>query len=131
MRKRGWGKNQYLVDGFPRSQDNLDHFNKILGEQVDVKFVLFFECSFETMEKRIMERGKTSGRADDNAEALKKRFDTYNTSTKPIVEHFEKDGKLKKISAEKLVDEVFVETKKVLDSVKGVWTNKVIIITSR
>lgn len=124
MRKRGWGKNQYLIDGFPRSQDNLDHFNKILGEQVDFKFVLFYECSFETMEKRIMERGKTSGRDDDNAEALKKRFETYNESTKPIVEHFEKENKLKKISAEKSVDEVYAETKKILDSQKGTWTNK-------
>jgi len=38
------------------------------------------------MEKRLLERGKTSGRADDNAETIKKRFETFMNETKPIVE---------------------------------------------
>lgn len=40
----------------------------------DVQFVLVFECSEEVMSARIAERGKTSGRVDDNPEALKERY---------------------------------------------------------
>jgi len=38
---------------------------------------LYFECSNEEMTKRLLERGKTSGRSDDNAETIKKRLDTF------------------------------------------------------
>ena len=37
---------------------------------------MFFKCSLETMEKRLLKRGETSGRSDDNAETIKKRFKT-------------------------------------------------------
>lgn len=47
-----------------------------------------FECSFEVMEKRLIKRGETSGRADDNAETIKKRFETFTNETQPIVEEF-------------------------------------------
>ena len=46
------------------------------------------------MEKRILKRGETSGRVDDNADAIKKRFDTYVNDTKPIIEEFRNRGKL-------------------------------------
>ena len=46
------------------------------------------------MEKRILKRGESSGRVDDNLEALKKRFDTFTNDTKPVVEEFRSMGKL-------------------------------------
>mmetsp|Transcript_38817 Transcript_38817/g.34506 ORF Transcript_38817/g.34506 Transcript_38817/m.34506 type:complete len:88 (+) Transcript_38817:126-389(+) len=79
MKDNGWHKHSYLIDGFPRSLENFDAFKEVFGDSVDVKFTIFYECSFEVMEKRILERAKTSGRSDDNIEALKKRFDTYKT----------------------------------------------------
>jgi adenylate kinase family enzyme len=58
----------------------------MLGEKVELSFLMFFECTFEVMEKRLLERGKTSGRSDDNAETIKKRFETFTSETKPILE---------------------------------------------
>jgi hypothetical protein len=59
-----FGKNQwsgkYLLDGYPRSQENVDVWNKLIGDKVELSFLLFFECSFECMEKRLLERAKTS-----------------------------------------------------------------------
>jgi len=49
----------------------------MIGDNANLNFLFFFECSFECMEKRIIERGKTSGRSDDNPESIKKRFDTF------------------------------------------------------
>ena len=37
-------KNNFLIDGFPRNRDNLEGWNKQMGEKVSLKFVLFFEC---------------------------------------------------------------------------------------
>lgn len=64
----------------------------MMSHLVDLKFLLFFKCSFEVMEKRLIERGKTSGRADDNVETIKKRFDTFMNETQPIVDYYENLG---------------------------------------
>ena len=97
-----------LLDGFPRNQENIDVWSqKKMDEEFDVKFCLFLECGFETMEKRLMGRAQTSGRADDNPETIKKRFETFENQTKPIVEFYEKNGKLVKVNAESDPDTVF------------------------
>ena len=119
MKKAGWEKSHYLVDGFPRNQENLDAWKQIFKESVDVKFTLYYDCSLETMEKRLLERAKTSGRSDDNPEAIKKRFTTYQEETKPVVEHFEKQNLIRKINAERDVSEVYADTQKVLDPIKN------------
>jgi UMP-CMP kinase len=62
----------FLIDGFPRNFDNLDGWNECMGH-CRVECVLFYECSEEAMASRIMQRGETSGRVDDNPEALRKR----------------------------------------------------------
>jgi len=49
------------------------------------------------MEQRLIKRGETSGRADDNAETIKKRFATFLEKTMPVIQHIEKEGKLKKV----------------------------------
>jgi len=118
MKKAGWAKNYYLVDGFPRNQENLEAWEKVFKTKVDVKFTLYYECSFETMEKRIMERSKTSGRSDDNPESIKKRFQTYQNETKPVIDHFEAKNLIRKINAERDVEEVFADTRTALDAIK-------------
>jgi adenylate kinase family enzyme len=51
------------------------------------------------MTSRITERGKTSGRADDNPETIKKRLATFTNETVPIVHDFESRGKAIKVNA--------------------------------
>uniref|UniRef100_A0A1I7WLQ4 Adenylate kinase n=1 Tax=Heterorhabditis bacteriophora TaxID=37862 RepID=A0A1I7WLQ4_HETBA len=48
-----------------------------------------------------------SGRADDNIDTIKKRLKTFITATTPVVDHYEKKGKLVRIPAEGTVDEIF------------------------
>ncbi|XP_011855742.1 PREDICTED: UMP-CMP kinase, partial [Mandrillus leucophaeus] len=99
-------KNKFLIDGFPRNQDNLQGWNKTMDGKADVSFVLFFDCNNEICIERCLERGKSSGRSDDNRESLEKRIQTYLQSTKPIIDLYEEMGKVKKIDASKSVDEV-------------------------
>jgi UMP-CMP kinase len=66
-------KYHFLIDGFPRNQANLEGWHKTMGTYADIRFVLFFDCEESVMEKRLLERGKTSGRIDDNIDSIKKR----------------------------------------------------------
>jgi len=89
----------FLIDGFPRSNENLAGWAKVIGDWADVKGVIFLDCSEEEMEKRIMERSKTEGRNDDNVQTIKKRFRTYSLDTMPVIEHYRREKKLYTISA--------------------------------
>ncbi|KAF7244327.1 UMP-CMP kinase [Varanus komodoensis] len=108
-------KNKFLIDGFPRNEDNLQGWNKTMDGKADVSFVLFFDCDNEVCINRCLERGKSSGRSDDNRESLEKRIHTYLESTKPIVDLYEKTGKVRKVDASKSVDEVFGEVVTIFD----------------
>lgn len=76
------------------------------------KFILFFDCPEDVMTERLINRGKTSGRADDNAESIKKRFKTFVETSMPVVEYFEKHDKVVKIKAVKSPEEIYDEVKK-------------------
>ena len=96
-----------LVDGHPRNQENIDVWEKEMKDEVEVKGALYIEVSNEEMTKRLL--GRNEGRADDNEETIKKRLDTFEKETKPIVEYFEKQGNLIKIDGMKTVDEISKE----------------------
>ncbi len=76
------------------------------------KFTLFFDCPENVMQERLLNRGKTSGRTDDNAESIKKRFKTFEETSMPVVDYFEKQGKVVRISAAKPRDEVYQDVKR-------------------
>ncbi|XP_059081131.1 UMP-CMP kinase-like [Tigriopus californicus] len=102
----------FLIDGFPRNQDNLEGWNKTMKDKVNVKFVLFFNCDEETCVKRCLSRGAAgSGRSDDNEESLKKRCNTYVKATMPIIQHFKEKDMVKEIDAGRTPDLVFNEVK--------------------
>ncbi|XP_017292846.1 UMP-CMP kinase [Kryptolebias marmoratus] len=115
MENQKEGKNYFLIDGFPRNEDNLQGWNRVMDGKADVKFVLFFNCSNEVCVNRCLDRGKSSGRTDDNRESLEKRIQTYQQSTRPIVELYEKQGKVRTVDASRSVDEVFTDVKTILD----------------
>ena len=68
------------------------------------------------MRARLMERGKTSGRADDNEETIVKRFRTFVEQSKPVVDDYTAKGLCHEISAERTPDEVFADVKAALDA---------------
>uniref|UniRef100_A0A3P8PC07 Nucleoside-diphosphate kinase n=1 Tax=Astatotilapia calliptera TaxID=8154 RepID=A0A3P8PC07_ASTCA len=113
--KENENKFRFLIDGFPRNEDNLQGWNSVMDGKADVKFVLFFDCSNEVCINRCLERGKSSGRTDDNRESLEKRIQTYLQSTRPIIDLYEKQGKVHTIDASRSVDEVFADVKAILD----------------
>ncbi|KAH9489422.1 cytidine monophosphate (UMP-CMP) kinase 1, cytosolic [Bulinus truncatus] len=111
-------KNHFLVDGFPRNQDNLEGWNKEMDGVAKVTRVLFFDCPDDICIERCLSRGLTSGRTDDNAESLKKRIQTYRDSTMPIVDHFRQLKLVSEIQGDKSAEEVFEDVKKVFATLK-------------
>jgi len=101
----GWtdGKGRFLIDGFPRTMDQAWGFD---GTVCPAALVIFFNTSEEVMLRRLLERGKTSGREDDNAETIRKRFRTYNEQTMPVIEYYRAQNKLAEIDSTESIEEV-------------------------
>ena len=90
---RTTGKQNFLLDGFPRSLKNLEVWYEIFGQEAELPKMLYFECPYAVLEKRILGRAKYSGRSDDNVESIKLRFDTFKAETLPTVELFKSKNK--------------------------------------
>lgn len=101
---------KFLVDGFPRNEDNMMGWNKELHDKVNLKFVLFYECSEEECLRRAL--GRNQGRSDDNVDSFRKRIQTYVTSTMPIVNNFKGAGLLRSIDSSGDPESVFLLTQK-------------------
>lgn len=67
----------FLLDGFPRNEENISKWNEIVGVELDFEHMVYIDCSESVMEERLLNRGKSSGRSDDNAETIKKRFNVF------------------------------------------------------
>jgi len=102
----GWkdGKGRFLIDGFPRKMDQADAFD---DDVCPASLVFFFSTTEEIMLDRLLQRGETSGRADDNIDSIKKRFNTYRETTMPVIRKYEKLGKVSEIDSSPSVDEVY------------------------
>ncbi|XP_078594899.1 uncharacterized protein LOC144872501 isoform X6 [Branchiostoma floridae x Branchiostoma japonicum] len=96
----------FLIDGYPREIRQGTEFESNI-RPCDI--VLYFECSAQTMTERLLGRAKTSGRADDNEATIKKRLDTFYSVTEPLVAHYEKQGKLRRINAQREVTAIFAD----------------------
>ncbi len=104
---RTTGRVNFLLDGFPRSLENLDGWFQVFGNESDLPKMLFLECPYPVLEQRILGRAKHSGRRDDNVESIKLRFDTFKEETLPTVELFKSRNKCVEIDTSKSRQEVF------------------------
>ena len=99
---------RFLIDGFPRNYDNLNGWLESNMDAVcDVEGCIFFDCPESELEKRLLDRGKTSGRSDDNLESARKRFKTYRDSTMPIIEYYRDKDMLLEVGGDQSVEAVF------------------------
>ena len=107
----------FLFDGFPRTVAQAEALDKLLDlKKTEIAAVLALEVSEEELVKRLLNRGKTSGRSDDtNEEVIRKRFSVYSNETKPVAEHYKKAHKFHPIKGEGTVDEIFKSICKEID----------------
>lgn len=112
---RRTGKINFLIDGFPRSLDNLEGWYGIYGRESELPEMLYFECPYDVLEKRILGRAKYSGRSDDNIESVKLRFDTFKAKTLPTLEVFQSKKKVVQVDASQGREDVYALVTKSLE----------------
>lgn len=96
-----------IFDGFPRTIPQAEALKKMLAErQTGVCGMLELDVPEEMLMERLINRGKTSGRADDNAETIKKRLDVYHNQTTPLIEWYEKKGLRHKVKGFGSLEEI-------------------------
>lgn len=100
------GCTKFLIDGFPRNQDNVTVWEQQMPRH-HVECILYFDCPEEVLVGRLLERGQTSGRNDDNLDVIRKRFRTFQQESLPIVEFYEAQGKVKRIPSDQSVEQVY------------------------
>ncbi|XP_010555622.1 PREDICTED: probable UMP-CMP kinase 2 [Tarenaya hassleriana] len=104
--------NKFLIDGFPRSEENRIAFERIIGAEPDI--VLFFDCPEEEMVKRVLNRNQ--GRVDDNIDTIKKRLKVFEALNLPVINYYKKKGKLYTVNAVGTVDDIFEKVRPVFAS---------------
>ena len=110
------GKNNiFLIDGYPRNQDNIDGWNEVFGTNYTLISSIILGCSEEKLEKRLLGRAKSSGRSDDKIEVIKKRFKVYVEQSQPIEAKLKEMGPFIEVQATGTIDEVFQQIANQLD----------------
>lgn len=90
------GSNGVILDGFPRTITQAEALGKMFDERNEkLTAVIDLEVSEDILLARLLRRAKLEGRADDNEETIKKRFEVYHTQTKPLADYFKEMGVLK------------------------------------
>tara|TARA_R110000787_G_scaffold113832_6_gene223197 strand:+ start:2494 stop:3066 length:573 start_codon:yes stop_codon:yes gene_type:complete len=109
--------NGFIFDGFPRTQSQaeaLDGFLKIKGERINGMVAL--EVSEDLLVGRLLERGKTSGRADDTDESkIRNRFNEYNTKTAILKDYYASKGNYFGVNGVGSIEEITERLSKVFD----------------
>ncbi|CAJ0591611.1 unnamed protein product [Cylicocyclus nassatus] len=111
------GSKGFLIDGYPREVKQGEQFENEIQE---AKAVIYFEVSDDILVQRLLHRAKTSGRADDNMDTIKKRLATFSNATTPVVDYYQKKNKLITIPAYGTIDEIFGVVEKHLDQLMGI-----------
>ncbi|KAK9240417.1 adenylate kinase-domain-containing protein [Lipomyces kononenkoae] len=98
------GHSKFLIDGFPRKMDQAIKFEEDVAVS---EFTLYFDCSEDVMLQRLLKRGETSGRSDDNIESIKKRFKTFVDTSMPVIDYYRGQNKVISVPCEKTKEEVY------------------------
>lgn len=99
----------YIFDGFPRTVPQADALDNLLAEEGnEVHLLLMLEVPDEELVKRLLGRGKVSGRADDMDEnIIRNRIEVYKSETTPVFDYYAEKGKAVKVYGVGSIEEIF------------------------
>ena len=107
-----------IFDGFPRTTAQAEEFDRILAEDgLGVNVMVYMDVPEEELVKRILLRGKDSGRADDASEdVIRNRISVYREQTEIVAEHYTRQQKYAEVNGLGTMDEVFERLCAVIDN---------------
>ena len=99
----------YIFDGFPRTIAQAEALDSFLAEKdLAISGLLALDVPDEELIKRLLSRGKDSGRADDQDESIiANRIKTYNNETAPVFDYYKKQERADKVLGVGTIDEIF------------------------
>lgn len=106
-----------IFDGFPRTVAQAEALDRMLAARsTEVKAMIELSVPDAELVKRLILRGKLSGRSDDNETTIRKRLQVYKDQTAPLISWYGKQGKHYHIEGVGKVDEIFDAVCKVIDT---------------
>ncbi len=110
--------NGFIFDGFPRTVTQAEALDNMLNaKNLPISGMVALEVEEEELKRRIRERGKTSGRADDQEEdKINTRIKVYYDETLPVAEFYKNQGKFKGIYGIGEIDYIFEQISDAIDS---------------
>jgi adenylate kinase len=111
----------FLFDGFPRTTAQAEALDNLLTQKnSEIGIVLALQVPDEELISRMVNRARTSGRADDaDAQVQRKRLDVYLRDTLPVAKHYAQKNKVKEIYGVGTVDEIFSKLSDEIDRRKS------------
>ena len=105
-----------IFDGFPRTIAQADALAELLKSyNTEIHAVVGLEVDEDELIRRLLERGKQSGRADDNLETIRKRLVVYHGQTAPLRDYYVEKGTYNRIEGNRTVNEIFDDIRAALD----------------
>ena len=110
----------FIFDGFPRTINQAKALDKMLKEKnIPIKQMISLKVEEKELIRRIKNRGKTSGRLDDQSEEkINNRIKVYNDETKPVANFYEKYNKYTEVNGIGEIDEIFDKICSIIDDLK-------------
>ncbi len=110
----------FIFDGFPRTVKQAEALDKLLAQKnTSITMMLALEVNDEELTKRLLFRGKFSGRADDqNEEIIRNRIKEYNNKTAPLKSYYSAQSKFQSVNGVGTVDEIFSNLRGKIATVK-------------
>ncbi|MDN5214429.1 adenylate kinase [Fulvivirgaceae bacterium BMA12] len=101
--------NGYIFDGFPRTVEQAKALDELMNKnETPISTMISLEVPEEELTKRLLERGKTSGRPDDqNLDKIKTRIQVYQDETLPVASYYQQQEKHNKVLGVGKIDEIF------------------------
>lgn len=109
----------FIFDGFPRTVPQAQALDTLLTElNTGIKVLLAMEVADDLLIDRLLGRGKTSGRADDqNVDTIKKRLNTYRSETVPVADYYAQFGKTKIVDGVGTVEEISARLSQAIEAI--------------
>lgn len=106
-------KNGYILDGFPRTENQAISFDQLLASEAQsIDAFIFLKVPEQELVDRILSRGE--GRSDDTEEGVKKRLSVYEKETKPVKDHYYRQDIVYEVNGTGTVEEIFARIQSVL-----------------
>ena len=107
-----------IFDGFPRTLNQAVQLERLMKKRGDKTAILIdINVPEDEIIRRLLERGKTSGRTDDNLETIKKRLVVYHEQTRPVDDYYELMDKYVRIQGLGTISGIFGRISRVLDKI--------------